>query len=148
MIYSLNKKNICSIVIILTTLLVSINTHAQCPQNIDTLATYNIALADIPEQIPVVKKWLENPYSGYPALLIKICSIMDNHKLIGDAPSLMVINHENLVLNQRDDGNPITDEDQIVSNRLEQAIVEAWKQKNAGLLSSLPANPTFNNILK
>lgn len=127
----------------------SIAASAQCPQNIDTLATYNIALADDPAQIPVVKKWLEtNPYSGYPALLTKICSIMDNHRLIGSAPSLLVINHENLVLHKRGDGNPITNEDQIDPNKLKQAVFEAWAQKNPTLLPSLPANPTFNNILK
>lgn len=130
---------------------ISISTTAfgQCPPNIDTLAMYNIVLADIPSQVPIVKKWLEtNPYSGYPALLKKICLVMGSHKLIGDAPSLMVINHENLVLHKRDDGNPITNEDQIDLNNLKKAIFEAWMKKNTGLLSSLPTNSTFNNILK
>lgn len=155
MIFSLIKK--CAFVIATIFIFFSISSYAEtftvkneCRENVDTLASYNIVLADVPEHIPLVKEWIANPYSGYPALLTKICSIMENRRLIGrESPvSLTAINHKNLALHQHPDNYPIVNEDQIDSDKLKQAIFNAWSEKNLGRLSTLPPNPTFENILE
>ena len=99
------------------------------------LENQKIAYADTERQIPQVKEWLNNPFSGYQQLVNALTKLLDNRQGIGNAVPLTIIQAKYL---NGDTGNPPLTYDQ---ERLKQAYIAAWKEKNSG--SSLT---TFDEI--
>jgi hypothetical protein len=89
------------------------------------LERQKIVYADIDDQIPQVKKWLENPYSGYPALVETLKQILANRSGIGNPVPLTIIQYEYT----GGEPNPPKVYDQ---EKLKQAYLSAWNQKNSG----------------
>lgn len=103
-------------------------------RSIDVL---NISLADHPDQIQVVKDWLKNTYSGYPALVTAIKRVIGNNRLVGNPVPLTIINATNLKVHGRGTGTPIIDANKIDNNKLKEAIYSSWREKNSGASSEL-----------
>ncbi|MEI6757663.1 MAG: hypothetical protein FDX18_10375 [Chlorobium sp.] len=110
----------------------------------DILSRYNITLSDSEAQISQVQEWLQNPYSGYPALVEATRRVLGNTKLIGNPVPLTTINARNLMAHGRGTESPIISAGAIDSERLKNAIYASWAEKNSGGLSN---NKSFKDIV-
>lgn len=108
------------------------STNTEMQLNNINLDSMNIVLADFSEQIPQVKEWLTDPYSGYPALVIAIMKLMGNSRLKGNAVPLTIINAKNLRIHGRPTNQPFINISDINFDKLKMAIYLSWKEKNSG----------------
>ena len=90
------------------------------------LEQQNIIYADNKRQEELVKQWLKDQNSGYPSLVKALKQLLDNRQGIGNAVPLTIIqgkyrkvNPENISLTYD-------------SEKLKQAYIAAWKEKNSG----------------
>ncbi len=88
-----------------------------------------LTYADIPAEIPQVKKSLDNKYSGYPALLAALRKLLRDRCPTGAPVPLTIINAGY----NTDPSNPATTIDD--EQRLRDAYVDAWKEKNLSLIA-------------
>ncbi len=96
------------------------------------LGKLNISLADFPEQESQVREWLQNVYSGYPAVATEIQKLMKNQRFKGNSVPLTIINAKLLKLQSRPTNQPIVDPSMIDREQLKQALYLSWKEKNSG----------------
>jgi hypothetical protein len=89
------------------------------------LLRQKITYSDKKEQIDQVKSWLTNEYSGYPSLLRALKKLLKGRCPEGNPVPLTIINGHYQV----DTSQPTMVED---LNRLEDAYVAAWREKNSG----------------
>jgi hypothetical protein len=99
--------------------------------NVDLVAL-NISLADFPDEEGQVREWIQNVYSGYPAVITAVKQLMDGHKFKGNAVPLTIINANVLQLQGRETSQPIVDVSMIDRNSLKEALYLSWKEKNSG----------------
>ena len=114
----------------------SVDKAPKTEQPIDStkeFAEYNIKLSDFDEQFSQVRSWLKNPYSGYPALVKKIQTVMNAKRFIGNGVPLTIINEQNLKLHNRETSAPIVNVGDIDDSKLKQALYASWQQKNSGV---------------
>ncbi len=100
-------------------------TEAAFPNNFFVDGINNVTYADSEDQIPQVKQWLNNQYSGYPSLKDTLSQLLAGRCPQGNPVPLTIINAHYL----GNTGQPTMQHD---TEKLKSAYIGAWKEKNSG----------------
>lgn len=101
------------------------------PRIIDDVFTY----CDDEEQIDQAKKWLKNPYSGYPRLLELYKTLLNKYKsklaISGNRIPLMILNSKLLMQLGRETNKPLKPNENVSEKDLLEALYNSWREKNS-----------------
>ncbi len=103
------------------------------------MTSFNIYLSD--KNVEQAEIYLNDPFSGYSALIDSIYKVMNRKTLKGNSVPLDNINGYYLKLVKSN--NPIVDEDFINVEKLKDAILFCWNEKNSNYRQE-----KFENIIR